>query len=157
MLADDGAGLVDDPAGRRAQLPGQEAPGVAVGDETDVVAVRLVRDREAAPRGLGADLRLGRVAEREHGVADLLGGEHGQHVGLVLAGIRGPVQDSVTDPRVVAGAYRVETEGQRAVQDRRELDLLVAAQARVRGAARGVFGDEILTTSRWNRSAMSQT
>ena len=77
-------------------------------------------------------------------MGDLLGGEHGQHVGLVLAGIRGPVQDSVTDPRVVAGAYRVETEGQRLVEHRRELDLLVAAQARVRGAARGVLGDEIL-------------
>ena len=49
-----------------------------------------------------------------------------------------------TDPRVVAGAYRVETEGQRLVEHRRELDLLVTAQARVRGAARGVLGDEIL-------------
>ena len=48
------------------------------------------------------------------------------------------------DPRVVAGANRVETEGQRAVEHRGELDLLVAAQARVRGAARGVLGDEIL-------------
>ena len=144
VLAEDGTGGVDDRAGCLAQVPGQEALGVAVGDEADVVAVRLVRDREAAPRGLGADLRLGGVAEREHGVGDLLGGEHGQHVGLVLAGIRGPVQDAVADPRVVAGAYRVEAERQRAVEHRRELDLLVAAQARVGGAARGVLGDEIL-------------
>ena len=144
VLAEDGAGLVDDLAWRLAQVLGQEAAGVAVGDEADVVAVRLVRDREPAPRGLGADLSLRRVAEGEHGVADLLGGEHGQHVGLVLAGIRSAVQDAVTDPRVVAGAYRVEPEGQRTVEHRRELDLLVAAQARVRGAARGVLGDEIL-------------
>ena len=46
--------------------------------------------------------------------------------------------------RVVAGADRVETEGQRAVEHRGELDLLVAAQARVRGTARRVLGDEIL-------------
>ena len=44
VLAEDGAGLVDDAAGRRAQLLGQEAPGVAVGDEADVVAVWLFRD-----------------------------------------------------------------------------------------------------------------
>jgi len=31
-------------------LPDQEALGVAVGDEADVVAVRLVRDREASTR-----------------------------------------------------------------------------------------------------------
>src|SRR5207237_10628785 len=54
VLAEDGAGLVDDLAWRLAQLLGQEAAGVAVGDEADVVAVRLVRDREPAPRGLGA-------------------------------------------------------------------------------------------------------
>ena len=77
-------------------------------------------------------------------MAELLGGEHGQHVGLVLAGIGGPVQDPVLGPGVVAGAYGVEAQRQGAVQDRGELDLLVAAQARVGGAARGVLGDEVL-------------
>ena len=144
MLADDGAGGVHDLARRLAQVAGQEALGVAVGDEADVVAVRLVRDREPAPRRLGADLGLGRVAEREHGAGELIRGEHGQHVGLVLAGIRGPVQDPVGNARVVAGADRVEAERHRAVEHRGELDLLVAAQARVRGAAGGVLGDEIL-------------
>jgi len=123
---------------------GWDNRGVAVGDEADVVAVRLVRDGEPAPRGFRPDLRLGRVAEREHGVGDLLGGEDGQHIGLVLAGIRGPLQDPVADPRVVTGADRIEAERQRAVEHRRELDLLVAAQARVGSAARGVLGDEIL-------------
>ena len=46
--------------------------------------------------------------------------------------------------RVVAGADRVEAERKRTVKHRGELDLLVAAQARVGGAARGVLGDEIL-------------
>ena len=108
------------------------------------MAVGLVRDREPASGRLGTDLDLRRVAEREHGVAELIGGEHRQHVGLVLARVHGPVQDPVRDPRVVAGAHRVETERKRAVEHRGELDLLVAAQARVRGAAHGVLGDEIL-------------
>ena len=125
-------------------MPGQEALRVAVGDEADVVAVRLVGDREPAPRRLGANFDFGRVAEREYGVAQLSRGEHGQHIGLVLAGIGGPVQDSVPDPRVVAGTNRVEAEPERAVEHRCELDLLVTAQTRVRGAARSVLGDEIL-------------
>ena len=111
----------------------------------------------ASPRRLGAGLRLGRVAEREHGGAELPGGEHGQHVGLVLAGIGGQVQGAVDDLRVVAGAHRVEAEGEHAVEHRRELDLLVAPQARfgVRPAAYSVTKSS--TTSRWNRSAMSHT
>jgi hypothetical protein len=143
VLAEDGAGLVDDPAGGLAEVPGQEPLGVAVGDEADVVAVGLVGHGEATGRGFGADLGLGGVAEGEHSVAQLLGGEHGQYVGLVLAGVRGAVQDAVLDPGVVAGAHGVEAEGQGAIQHRGELDLLVAAQARVRGPARGVLRHEI--------------
>ena len=71
VLAEDGAGLVDDLAGGLAEVPGQEPLGVAVGDEADVVAVRLVGHRQPAAGGLGADLVLRRVAEREHGVAEL--------------------------------------------------------------------------------------
>ena len=44
----------------------------------------------------------------------------------------------------MAGADRVEAEGERLVQQRGELDLLVAAQAGVGGAARLVLGDEVL-------------
>ena len=47
-------------------------------------------------------------------------------------------------PGVVAGADRVEAQRERAVEDRLELDLLVAAQARVGGAARRVLGDEVV-------------
>ena len=145
--AEDGAG------GRRSgRGPGRGAwpgrPGVAVGDEADVVAVRLVGHGQAAGGRFGADLGLGGVAEGEQGVGQLVGGEHGQDVGLVLAGIGGPVQHAVLDPGVVAGAHGVEAQGQGAVQDRGELDLLVAAQDGLGVAARGVFGDEILTMLR---------
>jgi len=50
---------------------GQEALGVAVGDEADIVAVWLVRDKQAAIPRLFANPRLGRVTQREHLVADL--------------------------------------------------------------------------------------
>jgi hypothetical protein len=44
----------------------------------------------------------------------------------------------------VAGRHRVEAEGEPALEHGGELDLLVAAQARVGGAAGGVLGDEVL-------------
>ena len=47
------------------------------------------------------------------------------------------------DAGVVAGADGVEPEGDGLVQQRRELDVLVAAHARVRGPAGLVLGDEV--------------
>ena len=44
----------------------------------------------------------------------------------------------------MAGHHRVEAERDGAVEHRRELDLLVAAQARVGRAAGGVLGDEVV-------------
>jgi hypothetical protein len=46
--------------------------------------------------------------------------------------------------RIVTGRDRVEAERQRAVEHGGELDLLVAAQARVRGTPGGVLGHEVL-------------
>src|SRR6185437_13527417 len=136
---------VNDRTWRGAQLAGQEAAGIAVGDEAHVVAVGLVRDQQPAGVRLLPHLGLGRVAQREQRVRDLVLVEHREHVGLVLAGVDGPLQRAVgRDPRVVPGADRVEAEGERPVEDRRELDLLVAAQARVRGPARRVLGDEVV-------------
>ena len=57
---------------------------------------------------------------------------------------RSSVPDSAVDPRVVPGADRVEAERERPVEHRLELDLLVAAQARVGGPARRVLGDEVV-------------
>ena len=51
---------------------------------------------------------------------------------------------SLDEARVVPGADRVEAERDRAVENRGELDALVAAQARVGRAARGVLGDEVV-------------
>ncbi len=146
-------GVVDDVAavvGRGgAELLLEPAGVVAVGDEADVVGVRLVGDQQPAAPGLEPDVGLGGVAEREQRVRELLLGEHAEHVGLVLAHVDGPVhldQPVVTGPQlgVVAGGHRVEAQVQRAVEHRRELDLLVAAQAGVRRPAGGVLGHEVL-------------
>ena len=138
-------------AGRAAQAALEEAPGIAVGDEAHVVAVRLVRDAEAAIGGFLADLVLGGVAEREHGPPQLLTGQHGQHVRLVLSGVDAahkPRQlrcsGNRLEPRVMASADRVEAERHRPVEHSRELDLLVAAQARIRRVAARVLVDEVL-------------
>ena len=89
------------------------------------------------------DLLLGHLAEREHAVRQLIRRQHRQHVGLVLGRVDGPVQDPVQQPDVVPGGHRVEAERDRPVQQRGELDLLVAPQARVRGATGGVLGEEV--------------
>jgi GntR family transcriptional regulator len=54
--------LIHDLARYRPQLPGQEAAGIAVRDEADVVAVGLVRDEQATVPGLLAHIGLLRVA-----------------------------------------------------------------------------------------------
>ena len=91
--ADDGTGAVEDLAALGADPLGEPAAGVAVGDEADVVAVGLLRDGQAARGGLGAHEAFdGVVPEREVGVGELLGRQHAEHVGLVLRGIRCPVQ-----------------------------------------------------------------
>ena len=102
----------------------------------------------ASPRcgGLGAHLRLGRVAEREDRPVELLAGEHGQHVRLVLG--RGRRCAAAARPAPSRAWWPVTTASKpratRPVQHRRELDLLVAAQARVRRTAGGVLGDEVV-------------
>ena len=59
---------------------------------------------------------------------------------MQLAGTRGALDDL----GVMAGRHGIESQRQRLVQQRGELDLLVAAQTGVGRAARGVLGDEIL-------------
>lgn len=151
MGADLRARLVDDVALRLAEAGGEEALGVAVGDEADVVGVGLLGDREAPALGLGADLVLGgeRVAEREQGVRQLLLVQDAEDVRLVLGHVGGAVQLAGAvlahhDLRVVARAHRVEAERERLVEQGGELDLLVAAQTGVGGAAGLVLGDEVL-------------
>src|ERR1019366_10464512 len=67
-----------------------------------------------------------------------------QHVRLVLGLVDATAQGAIGQPGVMSRAYRVEAQRDSPVEDRRELDLLIAAQAWVGGAAARVLGDEIL-------------
>src|ERR1700743_65120 len=68
VLAEHGSLEVHDASWGVTELAGEEAAGVTIGDEADVVTVRLVGDKQPATPGLLADLSLGRVAKREHRV-----------------------------------------------------------------------------------------
>jgi hypothetical protein len=88
VLPDHGAGEgIDHGPGLLAQVLAQEALRVAVGDEADVVRVGLVGHAQAARGGLLPDPVLGHRPERQHRAGQLLGGEDGEHVRLVLAGV----------------------------------------------------------------------
>ncbi|MDQ1643937.1 MAG: tRNA-uridine 2-sulfurtransferase, partial [Cryptosporangiaceae bacterium] len=79
-------GGVDDLARPLAEALAQETGRVAVGNETDVVAVRLVRHGQPPLGRLGPHLVLGRVTQREDRVGELRAGQDGEHVRLVLGG-----------------------------------------------------------------------
>src|SRR5690606_1583733 len=135
---------VDDRAGPGRDPGAEERAGVAGGDEADVVAVRLVGDPQPAGGGLGPDRGLRGVADREHRVRQLVAGEHREDVRLVLVRVDGPAQLTGDEPGVVAGADRVEAQRERLLQQRGELDPLVAPQARVGRAPLRVRGDEVV-------------
>jgi hypothetical protein len=95
MLPEHLALAVDDPTGSSADPVGEEPAGIAVGDEADVVAVRLIRNGEPAQLGLAPYVCLERFPEREHRVRDLVGRQHPEDVRLVLARVDGTEQRAV--------------------------------------------------------------
>src|SRR5690606_31685021 len=93
VLAQDGAVGVDDLARPGTEPVTQETSRVPVGDETDVVRVRLGGHAQAPLGGLGANSVLGGgVPEWEEGASETLRTHHGEDVGLVLGGVRGAME-----------------------------------------------------------------
>src|SRR6266545_1974330 len=137
-------GGVDHRARLAAEAALQPAGGVAVGDEADVVGLRLGRGAQPEPGGGRAHLRLGHLADGQLEVGQLLRAEHVEHVGLVLGGVHRSVEPAVDHPGVVAGGERVEAERARPGEQPDDLDALVAAGAGVGGAAAGVLGGEVV-------------
>src|SRR5699024_458816 len=131
-------------AGTQADLRAQECLSSAIRDEADVVAIWLIGDPEAGVGGLLADLGLDRVPDREHTVCELFVGEHAEDIRLVLVRVHSTAQHAIVELRVVAGDHGVEAQRDGAVQQGLELDLLVAAQARIRGLADGVGVHEVI-------------
>ena len=112
------------------------------------MAVRLRRHRQPPLGGLGPYLGLAAVSQREPRPRQLLWCQSCQHVGLVLGLVLGTAQHGGSVRRagqacVVARHDRVEAQHTGAIQDRRELDALIAPQAGVRRPAGGVLGEEV--------------
>jgi len=142
-----GAVGVHDVSRLHAQPRGEVTGGVAVRNEADVVAVRLPGDQQTAGGCLGTHIGLHHVVQGEDAPTQLGLLQHPQHVGLILGTIGRAVQVDVVavpdEPGVMPGGEGLEAQGQPAFEDRGELDLFVAAQARIGGAAGRVLGQEV--------------
>src|SRR5699024_12843627 len=71
----------------------EEGSGVTGRDEADVVTVGLGGYREPGGLSLGPDIGLKGVPEREQRMVQLPGGEHSQHVRLVLGVVDRPAEN----------------------------------------------------------------
>src|SRR6185503_1698631 len=118
-------------------------------DEADVLALALVRRRQAQRARLLAHLGLRAVAQREERSAEGLLGEPPEDVGLVLGLVRRPLEGRPAlrvgaAPRVVSGRDEIAIELARAAHQLPELEPVVALHAGIGSAAREVFPDEVL-------------
>ena len=128
---------------------GEPTAGVPVGNEANVVAVRLLCHKEPSLSCFRADLILGGSgAQRKITVLELFGGEHTQNVGLVFGPGGGAVQFFATfaldHGGVVTGRDGVKSQCQPSLHHRIKLDVLVTAHAGVRGATLSVLIHKIL-------------
>src|SRR5690606_28744497 len=139
VLAKDLAFLVDDLAGRRHVRPmlGDEVGVGAIADEANLLALGLVRDRQAIGAGKATRLGLRQVAKRELDEIHLLLRQRMEHIALVLAvveraieAMRNPLPGiAAFDPRIVAGREAIRAEQLRPLDEMPELHMPVAFKA----------------------------
>ncbi len=150
MLADDlPLDRPDDPFAVADPMCLQEAGVIAPRNEADLVAVRLVGDRQIqVPREL-AHRGLVERPHREDRVRQLRLRQGEEKIGLVLVRIEA-AEESIPprglvalDPGVVPGADQPRPEAGRAVHQRRELQVAVAVYARDRRPSRRVLAHEV--------------
>ena len=126
-----------------------EARVVVVGDEADLLAVRLVGDGQLPSPRVLADRILGTIAHREHRVRELLLRQREQEIRLILGRIDGaPEQESsgrfvALDPGVVAGGHPVRAEPAAPIGERGELQVAVAVRAGQRRPPRRILPHEV--------------
>ena len=129
-------------------MPGQEGALALTREEAEVLAFALGGHWQARPRRTLAHLRLGQIGEREAKPRERLRPQGGEHVGLVLGGVRRRGQQRsfavVGDARVVAGRERRRPQPPREGEHRVDPQLAVADHARVWGSARLVTAHEAL-------------
>ena len=124
-----------------AAARGDEPDVIAVGDEADLLGVGLVGVGQPGPPRQRAHLVLAHVAERKPDARQQLGADAEEEVRLVLAAVAGPAEHDAAvvggrQPGVVPGRERRRADGVGERQQRPELELLVAAHARVRRLTR---------------------
>ena len=141
---------VDDVSLPVRQPVSEELGSSSLGDKANIGGVRLVGHGKAPALGLLAHLVFGgHGSEREQAVAKVVLAEYAQHIGLILAGVRSPVQPDAAvrgglETGVVASGDRVEALRDPATQQSPELDLPVAPQAGVGGASGRIGSREIV-------------
>ena len=129
-------------------LPGVTADKgaiIAVGDEADVLAVPFIGVDKPAAQGDAPDLLLGESPQREHNVGELLLGEGGENIALVLLRMKRLFEQIpagggvIFHPGIVAGGDGFTSQFPGLVQQSAELDGPVADHAGVWGEA-GLIG-----------------
>ena len=141
MFSDASTGLIQDQT-RANLLPKsllEQVPIAAIGDETDLLALRFQRSDQPQLRCPGANHGLRPFAERKSQHSKLVLAQLVEHVRLVLALIDGLVQRvplcAVLDASVVTGGKRVGAQRQCFAQQQPEFDHFVAADAGIGRAA----------------------
>ena len=131
------------------KAPAKEPAIVVVGDEADLLALRLVDSHESQGTCLVANGVLGQVADWEAGRRELVLGQRPQEVRLILSSVRTAPQEIASgglvsrDPRVVSGGHGDGIPGPRPTKQRAEFDLAVADDTRYRGSSRRVLTGEV--------------
>ncbi len=152
MLSEHAALPIDDGARtkRGGDAVAQESPVVVVGDEADLLALRLVGRHQAQRPRLVAHRFLRQLPHGEPRRGELLLGERPEEIRLVLVGITAAPEQVTSrglvasDSRVVTRRHRGRVPGAGAMEQRAELDLAIADDAGHRGPARFVLAREVL-------------
>jgi hypothetical protein len=126
----------------------EEGGVVAAGHEAHLLGIRLVGNRQPEPLRVTARRGLRHGPDREQRARELALPERVQHVRLVLVGVGAAEQMPgavvvAPGPHVVPRGHEVDPEPVGPAQERPELDVLVAAGARVRRPAGRVLGVEV--------------
>ena len=153
MLAELAAAVVDDGAGRVAQVAVEELAERALANEADAGRVLFLCIRQADLLGQAAHLGLRQLAHRKQGARELGLVQPVEEVALVLQRVQALEQLEAlaaglqrigpgTHPRIVAGGNALGPQAHGVVEKGLELDLGIAQHVGVGRAAGFVFAQE---------------
>src|SRR5699024_7173477 len=144
VLAQFRAILVDNHARAHANAGTQKGLGVAIRDKADVIRIWLGGGGKSVALSFFANLWLRSIPNWEVAVGQLFGGNYAKNIRLVLVLVQGATHVAIfVQGGVVAGGHGIEAQRHALAQKCSELNLLVAAQTRVRGFTTGVAINEV--------------